>query len=86
MEEEDEGMCLAVPGLVVSVEGRRAIVDFGGVRREVMLDLMEEGEVKPGCYVLVHTGYVIQTLDEEEAEKTLNLWREILGELDAQTS
>jgi len=78
-------MCLAIPGLVISVEGRKAIVDFGGVRREVMLDLMEEGEVRPGCYVLVHTGYVIQTLDEEEAEKTLSLWREILESLGAPT-
>ncbi len=78
-------MCLAVPGLVVSVEGRKAVVDFGGVRREVMLDLMEEGEVRPGCYVLVHTGYVIQILDEEEAEETLNLWREILESLGAPT-
>jgi len=78
-------MCLAIPGLVISVEGRKAIVDFGGVRREVMLDLMEEGEVRPGCYVLVHTGYVIQTLDEEEAEETLNLWREILESLGAPT-
>ena len=58
-------------------------MDFGGVRREVMLDLMEEGSVRPGCYVLVHTGYVIQTLDEEEAERTLSLWRELLERLEA---
>ena len=71
-------MCLAIPGLVESVEGRRALVDFGGVKREVMLDLMEEGSVEPGVYVIVHTGYIIQILDREAAEKSLEAWREIL--------
>ncbi|MEM0217421.1 MAG: HypC/HybG/HupF family hydrogenase formation chaperone [Candidatus Nezhaarchaeales archaeon] len=69
-------MCLAVPGKVVEVRGDRALVDFGGVRREVMLSLLEK-EVRPGDYVLVHTGYAIQVLDQEEAEETLRLWREI---------
>ncbi len=71
-------MCLAIPGLVESIEGRTAIVDFGGIKREAILDLMEDGAVKPGTYVIVHTGFVIQILDKEEAEETLKLWREIL--------
>ena len=75
-------MCLAIPGIVESVDGRRASVNFGGVRREVMLDLMEEGSVNPGTYVIVHTGFVIQTLDKEEAERTLEIWREILTKTD----
>ena len=79
-------MCLAIPGVVESVEGRRAIVDFGGVRREAMLDLMEEGSIGPGTYVIVHTGYVIQTLDQDEAKKTLETWRELLDKMDAETS
>ncbi|MEM0233193.1 MAG: HypC/HybG/HupF family hydrogenase formation chaperone [Candidatus Nezhaarchaeales archaeon] len=69
-------MCLAVPGKVVEIRGDRALVDFGGIRREVMLSLLEK-EVRPGDYVLVHTGYAIQVLDQEEAEETLRLWREI---------
>lgn len=69
-------MCLAIPGKVVEIRGDKALVDFGGVRREVMLTLLER-EVKPGEYVLVHTGYAIQVLDKEEAEGTLRLWREI---------
>lgn len=69
-------MCLAVPGKVVEVRGDRALVDFGGVRREIMLTLLEK-EVKPGEYVLVHTGYAIQVLDREDAEETLRFWREI---------
>jgi hydrogenase expression/formation protein HypC len=72
-------MCLAVPGLVESVEGRTAVVDFGGVKREAMIDLMEPGTVNPGTYVLVHTGFVIQILDKKEAEETLELWREVLS-------
>jgi hydrogenase expression/formation protein HypC len=75
-------MCLAVPGLVESVSGRTAIVDFGGVKREAVIDLMEEGTIKRGTYVLVHTGFVIQILSREEAEETLNIWREILSNVD----
>jgi len=75
-------MCLAVPGLVESVEGRTAVVDFGGVKREAVIDLMEPGSVKPGTYVLVHTGFVIQILDKKEAEETLELWREVLSHVD----
>jgi hydrogenase expression/formation protein HypC len=75
-------MCLAVPGMVESISGRTAIIDFGGVKREAVIDLMEDGAVKPGTYVLVHTGFVIQILSKEEAEETLALWREILSQVD----
>ena len=71
-------MCLAIPGLVESIDGRTAMVDFGGVKREAVIDLMEEGTVEPGTYVIVHTGFVIQILDKKEAEQTLEIWREIL--------
>lgn len=72
-------MCLAVPGLVESIDGRTAIIDFGGVKREAVIDLMEPGTIKPGVYVLVHTGFVIQILDEKEALDTLKIWREVLS-------
>ena len=75
-------MCLAVPGLVESIDGRTAIVDFGGVKREAIIDLMEEGTIVPGVYVLVHTGFVIQKLEKEEALETLAIWREVLSALD----
>lgn len=70
-------MCLAIPARVVEVAGDRAIADFGGVRREVMLALIDD--VKVGDYVIVHTGYAIQVMDEREGEETLRLWREILS-------
>lgn len=75
-------MCLAVPGLVESIDGRTAIVDFGGVKREAIIDLMEPGSVTPGTYVLVHTGFVIQIMEEKEALETLETWREVLANVD----
>ena len=70
-------MCLAVPGKVLEVSGNIAKVDFGhGAVREVDVSLVD---VKPGQYVLVHVGYAIQVIDEEEARETLRLWEEMLG-------
>ncbi|HDI46375.1 MAG TPA: HypC/HybG/HupF family hydrogenase formation chaperone [Candidatus Methanomethylia archaeon] len=74
-------MCLAVPAKVLEVKGNRAVVDFGGVRREVSLLLVRREEVREGSYVLVHTGYAIAVLDEEEARETLEIWREISEQL-----
>jgi len=70
-------MCLAIPAKVVNVKEDKARVDFGeGVLREVNVTLVN---VKVGDYVLVHAGYAIQVLGEEEAEETIRLWNEILG-------
>ena len=69
-------MCLAIPAKVIKVNGNLAKVDFGeGVLREVNVSLVD---VKAGDYVLVHAGYAIQVLSEEEAMETLKLWSEIL--------
>jgi hydrogenase expression/formation protein HypC len=69
-------MCLAIPAKVVSVKEDKARVDFGeGVLREVNVTLVD---AKVGEYVLVHAGYAIQVLSEEEALETLRLWTEIL--------
>jgi hydrogenase expression/formation protein HypC len=69
-------MCLAIPAKVVNIEQDKAQVDFGGgVTREVNVALVS---IKKGDYVLVHAGYAIQVLDEEEALETLRLWNEIL--------
>jgi len=67
---------LAIPAKVVKTRKDKAEVDFGeGVWREVNIALVN---AKVGDYVLVHAGYAIQVLDEEEAEETLRLWRQIL--------
>ena len=65
-------MCLAIPGKVLSVEegpGRLARVQFGGIARMASLDLVPEAGV--GDYVLVHVGFAISKIDEEEARKTM---------------
>jgi len=69
-------MCLAVPMKVISVKGNEATVELGGVGKEISIQLMDD--VKIGDYVIVHAGFAIQKLDEEEAEKTLSLFREML--------
>jgi hydrogenase expression/formation protein HypC len=68
-------MCLAVPVLIKSIDGREAEAEIGGVSRRVSLWLTPEAEV--GDYVLVHTGYAINVLDQEEAEETIRLLEEI---------
>ncbi len=67
---------MAIPAKVIGIREDRAKVDFGeGVLREVNITLVN---AKIGDYVLVHAGYAIQVLDENEAQETLRLWNEIL--------
>jgi hydrogenase expression/formation protein HypC len=74
-------MCLAIPAKVVDIRRDDAKVDFGeGVLREVNVMLVD---AKVGDYVLVHAGYAIQVLSEEEALETLRLWNEILDAAEA---
>ncbi len=64
-------MCLGVPGKVIEIEKNVAKVDVGGLLREVSLDLCPD--VSVGEYVLIHAGFAIQKVDEEEAKETLEL-------------
>ncbi|MGD8546011.1 MAG: HypC/HybG/HupF family hydrogenase formation chaperone [Candidatus Bathyarchaeota archaeon] len=74
-------MCLAIPAKVVDIKGNVARVDFGeGVLRETDVTLVD---VDVGDYVLIHAGYAIQVLSEEEAKETLRLWNEILDSAEA---
>jgi len=68
-------MCLAIPGKLLKIDEKVGVVDFGGVRRDVRLDLLEQ--VQEGDYVIVHVGYAIQVLDQAEAKKILKSWAEI---------
>ena len=68
-------MCLAVPLRVQSINGNLAAVELGGVTRTVSLVLTPEAKV--GDYVLVHTGFAISILDEQEAQETLALFAEL---------
>ncbi len=80
-------MCLAIPGKLIEIQRdvdgvRMGKADFGGVVKQVCLEY--EPEARLGDYVLVHVGFAIGRVDEEEAAKTLTLLREIqqLGELE----
>lgn len=68
-------MCLAIPAYVVSIDGMDAEADIGGVKRKINLRLTPEAKV--GDYVLLHTGYAINVIDEEEALETLKLLAEM---------
>ena len=66
-------MCLAIPAKVVELrDADLAVIDLGGVRKEISFALVED--VRPGDFVIVHVGYALQKVDPEEAEKTLALF------------
>jgi len=68
-------MCLAIPVLIKSIEDKEAEVEIGGITCRISLWLTPEARV--GDYALVHTGYSINILDQEEAGETLRLLEEI---------
>ncbi|MBI5429052.1 MAG: HypC/HybG/HupF family hydrogenase formation chaperone [Nitrosomonadales bacterium] len=71
-------MCLAIPARVEQLTGAdAAIVNLGGVRKEISLALV--ADVAVGDYVIVHVGYALQKLDEEEALQTLAMFAEMGG-------
>lgn len=77
-------MCLAVPGKIVSIEGEDPLlrvgkVSFGGIVKEVNLAYVPEAKIDD--YVLVHVGFAINTIDEEEAHKVFQYLKE-MNELD----
>lgn len=76
-------MCLAVPGKILTISDgdeleRAGRVSFGGVIKEVNLAYVPEARV--GDYVVVHVGFALSVLDEEEARETLDYYRQ-MGEL-----
>jgi hydrogenase expression/formation protein HypC len=68
-------MCLAIPMKLLKIEGNKGLVELSGVKKEVSLDLLRE--VKIGDYLIIHAGFAIERLNEEEAKKTLAIWEEI---------
>lgn len=68
-------MCLAYPGKIVSIEGTRADIDFGGFTKSVNMMLMPDAEV--GDYVLVHAGFAISKTTKEDAIETLDALKQV---------
>ena len=69
-------MCLAIPSRVIQIKDKLAKVDVDGVVREASLMLLDD--VKIGDYVIVHAGFALNIIDEDEAIKTLELMKEVL--------
>jgi hydrogenase expression/formation protein HypC len=76
-------MCLAVPGKITEMHDAGGVtmgkIDFGGIAREACLAYLPEAQI--GDYVLIHAGFAITRLDEEEAARTLEYLKE-LGEIE----
>lgn len=73
-------MCLSIPSKVTKIdkESNIATVDTMGVSRDASLDLMEDGDVKIGDYVLLHIGFIMNKIDEEDAKISLETYKEII--------
>ena len=72
-------VCLAIPGKIIKIEAdkQHALIDYGeGTERKANISLVK---VKKGDYVLVHAGFAIQVVDEQEAQETLELFRSMLS-------
>jgi hydrogenase expression/formation protein HypC len=72
-------MCLSIPGKIMEIYNDGSLlmgkIDFGGVLKEVCLDYVPEAQ--KGQYVLIHVGFAISVLNEEEAQETLSVLREM---------
>jgi len=69
-------MCLSVPAKILSIEGDKARVSLGGAEYNAALNLVDN--VKVGDYVLLHSGFAIQRINEEEAMETMRLLNEVI--------
>lgn len=70
-------MCLAIPVQITKVlDNQRAIVDIGGITKEISTSLL--AEVVAGDYVILHVGFALTRLDEHEAKKTLQLFADMM--------
>ena len=70
-------MCLAVPGKIVKIDGDVGDIDFGGVIRKANITMVE---ANIGDWAIVHAGFAIEIMDEEEAQETLKLWNDVLAQ------
>lgn len=72
-------MCLAVPMQVKSINDYQCVCEARGIEREVSLFMLQEEGIAPGDHVLVHVGYAIQKISEDEAASTWELFDDILA-------
>ena len=68
-------MCLGIPGLIVELDAERpdlAKVDVSGVKRAINIGLLEDEDLQPGDWILIHVGFALSKIDEEEAAAALS--------------
>lgn len=77
-------MCLSIPSRITKIDKERnvATVDTMGVSREASLDLMQDGSVAVGDYVLIHVGFIMNKIDNEDALLSLEAFDEIARRMD----
>ncbi len=73
-------MCLAIPGKIVEINDNWALVDFDGIKQNVIIALIQNPEV--GKYVIVHAGYAIEQMDEKDALEAIEQWKELAQDQD----
>ena len=76
-------MCLAIPAKIIKIENGMGTIDMDGTQRQVSLLLQEDAKV--GDYVIVHAGFAIHRVDEEEALESLRFLRQVVADLDDPT-
>jgi len=76
-------MCLAIPMQVVALDGYNARCQAKGIERDVSLFMLQDEPVVPGDYVMVHVGYAIQKVSEQDARSSWELFDQILAESDS---
>ena len=77
-------MCLSIPSKVLALDSEKnlATVETMGVQRQASLDLMEDESIQTGDYVLIHIGFIMNKIDEEQALLSLQTYQELLSEMD----
>jgi hydrogenase expression/formation protein HypC len=63
-------MCLAIPGKIIAIKNQQATADFNGIKKEINVSLVE---AKIGDYVIVHAGFAIEKMEEENAKEIKSL-------------
>jgi hydrogenase expression/formation protein HypC len=74
-------MCLAVPMKITAINGYQCTCEAKGIEREVSLFMLQHEELQPGDHILVHVGYAIQKVSEQDAADSWALFDEVLAEI-----
>ncbi len=76
-------MCLGIPMQVIDIQGFNARCEAKGVEREVSLFMLQDEEIRPGDYVMVHVGYALQKMTQQEARSAWEIYDQMLAASDA---